>query len=240
MGIFDFILNRDSPNRQPHPLIVHNNQYFKEISRERSLLDCEFTVIDTELTGLNPKKDEVIAIGGVRVRDLRICCGETFYALVKPQGRFFSESTVVHRITPHELEEAQPLEEVLPRFLEFCGDSFLVGHYVRLDIDFINMACKRLLGGRLRTPYLDTMRLAMAYNELKHGHYYDHYNLGSSYNLTALTKEYDLPAFDEHNAMQDSVQAAYLFLYLVRNMRGHGLRTMDDFLKAGRKWKIIL
>ena len=79
----------------------------------------------------------------------------------------------------------------------------------------------------------------MAYNEAKHGHYYDHYNISGAYTLAALAKEFNLPLFTEHNAMQDSMQTAYLFLFLARKMADHGFRTMNDFLHAGRKWKIL-
>lgn len=225
--------------KSPHPLISQNNKFSKNLKKDQLITECEFVVFDTELTGLSRKKDEVVAIGGVKIKDLQIQCGETFYALVKPEDQLYSQSTLIHRITPTELTEAQPMEEVLPKFIEFCGNAYLVGHYVRMDLEFVNKASERLLGGILKTPYLDTMRLAMAYNELKHGHYYDHYNISTSYNLTALCKQYELPSFEEHNALQDSLQTAYLFLFLAKKMRDFGAKTLGDFLKAGRQWKIL-
>jgi DNA polymerase-3 subunit epsilon len=197
-------------------------------------------VFDTELTGFNVKRDEIVAIGAVKIRNLQIQCSEIFYALVKPDGHFHTPSTLVHRITPQELRKAESLEDILPRFLEFCGDAVQIGHYLRLDLEFFNAAAKNLLGGAIKTPYLDTMRLAMAYNEVKHGHYYDHGNIRGAYTLDALSKEFALPAFSAHNALQDSLQTAYLFLFLTKKMRPYGFRTMHDYLTAGRNWKIIL
>ena len=177
MGLFTLLKQISQGGKKaPHSLISHNNQFSKNFNKNQLVNECEFVVIDTELTGLSRKKDEVVAIGGVRIKNLQIQCGKTFYALVKPEDQLYSQSTLIHRITPTELTEAQPMEEVLPKFLEFCSNAYLVGHYVRMDLEFINKASERLLGGILKTPYLDTMRLAMAYNELKHGHYYDHYN----------------------------------------------------------------
>ncbi|NOX26423.1 MAG: 3'-5' exonuclease [Deltaproteobacteria bacterium] len=226
--------------KAPHPLIRQNNRYFREFSAESPLGEYDFIVFDTELTGFSKKKDEIIAIGAVRISNLQISGAETFYALVKPENNSHTPSTLVHRLTPQELMQADDLKVVLPHFIEFCGMAFLAGHYVRLDFEFINRAAKKILGGVLQTPYLDTMRLAMAFNEYKHGHYYDHYNVRSSYNLAALSKEFNLPEFVEHNAMDDALQTAYLFLFLVKKMRRYGVRTMADFLKAGRNWKIIL
>lgn len=197
-------------------------------------------VFDTELTGLNAKKDEIVAIGAVKIRNLQIQCTETFYALVKPEEQSHTPSTLIHRITPQELQKAEKIADILPRFLEFCGDAIHIGHYLRLDLEFFNAAARKILGGAIRTPYLDTMRLAMTYNEAKHGHYYDHSNIHGAYTLTALSKEFGLPVFTAHNALQDSFQTAYLFLFLAKQMRGYGCRTMADYLLAGRKWKILL
>ena len=217
MNIFQSIQSLFNKGATPrHPIIDRNVEYFKNISHHIPINTCDFVVLDTELTGLDEKKDEIIAIGAIRIRDFRLQCGETFYELIKPEDKLHSRSTLVHRITPDELTRAKSLEEVLPKFLEFCGDSYLVGHYLRLDLSFINKACKKILGGTIKAPYLDTMRLAMAYNEYKHGHYFDHYNIRTAYSLTALSSEYGLPFFEQHNALQDSLQTAYLFLYLVK------------------------
>lgn len=223
-----------------HPLIDDNRQYFREFKKNLPLHDYEMVVLDTELTGLNVKKDEIVAIGAVRIRNLKICGSETFYALVKPDHQLHSPSTLLHRITPQELLKARSLEEILPEFIKFCGRAVLIGHYLRLDLEFINAAVARLMKGAIDSPYLDTMRLAMAYNEAKHGHYYDHSNISGAYTLGALAKEFNLPEFAEHNAFQDSMQTAYLFVYLVKKMEEYGFRTLNDFLYAGRKWKIIL
>lgn len=236
-NLFDFFKKN---TMDVHPLISRNKEAFKRFERNLPLHEYEMVVFDTELTGLNVLKDEIVAIGAVKIRNLQIQCDETFYALVKPEEQFHTPSTLVHRITPQELNRAGKLEDILPDFLEFCGDAIHIGHYLRLDLEFFNAAAKNLLGGSITTPYLDTMRLAMAYNEAKHGHYYDHSNIHGAYTLDALSKEFDLPVFTAHNALQDSLQTAYLFLFLVKKMRAHGFRTMQDYLMAGRKWKILL
>jgi DNA polymerase-3 subunit epsilon len=218
-----------------HPLLAHNHQRFAGDREYHGLLEeYEFVVLDTELTGFSRKQDEIVAIGAVRIRGLRIICGETFYAVVRPDGRFQTQSTLVHRLTPQELHKAEGLREILPGFIEFCGDAFLVGHCVRLDLEFINRAAQRLMGGNLITPYLDTMGLAMAYHDLQDGVYRDHDNRQGDYTLAGLSKEYGLPPFQEHNALKDALQTAYLFLYLVKKMRNHGILTMSEFLVAGR------
>ena len=226
--------------RSPHQLIAHNNQLFSAGAEYPRLLhEYEFVVFDTELTGFSRKQDEIVAIGAVKIKNLQIVCGETFYALVRPDGRSRTSGTLVHRLTPQELNKAPLMAEVLPRFLEFCGDAFLVGHFVRLDLEFINRATQKHMGGIVTTPYLDTMCLAMAYNDIRQGSYCDHYNRQGAYTLRALSKDYGLPQFTEHNALQDSLQTAYLFLYLVKKIRQHDVRTMSEYLVAGRNRSML-
>ena len=223
----------------PHPLIAANNAFAAALDRDLPLERYDFVVIDTELTGLDPKKDEIVAIGAVRIREMRLHCGESFYSLVRPIKKLHSDSTLIHRLTPEQLKDARGIDEVLPRFIEFCGEAVIVGHYVGLDLGFLNKAALALLGGAVTTPSLDTLRLAMAHQESVNGPYYDHYQNQAAYNLTALAKTYRLPRFPEHNALNDAFEAAYLFLCLAQKLKKGGAVTLRDFLKAGRKWKII-
>lgn len=236
MNIFKFL---GGDKVEPHQTIIENNNFFRKEKKKLPIDEYEFTVFDTELSSLDKKKGEIVAIGAVKIRNLQIQCADTFYALVKPDDLVHTDSTLIHRITPEELTKAQSLIDILPKFIEFCGHSCLVGHYVGLDVGFVNRAAQKILGGFVHNPCLDTMRLAMAFNESKHGRYYDHYNSMSSYNLGSLSKEYNLPKFAEHNALEDSIQTAYLFLFLIKQLRRKGERTLKDFLKAGRNWKIL-
>ncbi len=235
MLILNFIKNLFSSKQPTHPAIVANNLISVASDRYLPIQNCEFVVFDTELTGLNPRKDEIIAIGAVRIRNLRICCGDTFYALIKPRGKLHTPSTLIHRITPRELLGAKSIVDVLPGFIDFCGGAFLVGHHVSLDLGFVNRACQNYLGGVIRSSSLDTMRLAMAYKASINGPYFNHHEKQNSYRLSSLSEEFHLPRFGEHNALQDALQTAYLFIYLVHKMRHGGAATMNDYLKIGGK-----
>ena len=126
---------------------------------------------------------------------------------------------------------AAPIEEVLPRFIDFCGGAFLVGHHVSLDLGFVNRACQNYLGGVIKSSSLDTMRLAMAYKTSLNGPYLDHHEKQDSYRLASLSDEFHLPKFAEHNALQDALQTAYLFIYLIRKMRNGDTGTVNDYMK---------
>lgn len=231
MSLKKFI-TRILPSRKPiHPAIVANNMIAVAADKDLPVRDCEFVVFDTELTGLNQRKDEIIAIGAIRIRNVRICFEDTFYALIKPKGKLHTASTLIHRITPGELQRAAPIEEVLPRFIDFCGGAFLVGHHVTLDLDFINRACQKYLGGLIQSSSLDTMKLARAYKASLNGPYFSHHEKHGTYRLASLSEEFHLPKFEEHKAFQDALQTAYLFIYLIRKMRYGDSGTVNDYLK---------
>jgi DNA polymerase III subunit epsilon len=235
MPIRKFIKRIFSSRQPAHPAIIANNMISVAADKDLPVRDCEFVVFDTELTGLNLRKDEIIAIGAVRVKNVRICFEDTFYALIKPRGKLHTASTLIHRITPGELLGAEPIVEVLPRFIDFCGGAFLVGHHVSLDLGFVNRACQNYLGGVISSSSLDTMQLAMAYKASLNGPYSDHREKQGAYRLSSLSEEFHLPKFPEHNAFQDALQTAYLFIYLIRKMQYGDTGTVNDYLKVKGK-----
>lgn len=226
-----------APSR--HPLFADNWHYFKKLDYDRPLDEYEFVVFDTELTGLNQRRDEIVSMGAVRIRGLKIIIGETFYACIKPNRPQPKESTLIHRITPQQLENAPPLEEVLPQFLEYCGKSLLVGHFVGLDVAFVNRASLHQFGTRINNPCLDTIQLARTYSETQWQHYHDRFRMDISYNLAALSRRYGLPDFNLHNAYEDALQTAYLFVLLIKKLHTEGVVTLKDLFKAGQSWRQI-
>jgi DNA polymerase-3 subunit epsilon len=220
-----------------HPLLKKNHQNFADLDQNKPLADYEFVVVDTELTGLNPKRDEIVSIGAVRIRDLRIDPKDSFYSLVHPRMDLPKLSTLIHRITPEEVRDKPRLHTVLPRFVEFCNGALIVGHHIGLDMSFLNRVCKKVFGGTLMNPCLDTMRMAQVFQEENWSNYYEQYRLDISYNLNALAKRYGLPEFHQHNAFQDAMQTAYLFLYLVKKLRKGNISTLRDLYDAGRSWR---
>lgn len=217
-------------------LLRDNERYFGSFKQTKKLMDCEFCVVDTELTGLSPRSDAIVSIGAVRIKHLSITA-ESFYTLVAPGRDIPKKSAVIHRITPEMLDSAPDIEEALPEFIRFCGKSLLVGHNIGLDMSFLNRAAKRVMGGKLRTPCLDTMRLAQIYQQELWENYYDRYNSHISYQLGDLSERYGLPNFNQHNALYDAMQTAYLFLYLVKKLNSGGVRTLKDLFEAGRSWR---
>jgi DNA polymerase-3 subunit epsilon len=218
----------------PHPLIVRNRETFADFDQSRPLTDYTFVVCDTELTGFDRKRDEIISIGAVLIRDLQIDLGATFHQYIRPRNIEHTQATLIHRITPQQLAEASPLEEVLPAFIEFIENSLIVGHCVGLDMGFLNRAARQVLGGTLSNPGIDTMRMAQGYRRVLLGHFQQEDDHTLSYGLEDLAREYNLPMFKPHDALEDAIQTAYLFLFFLKKFRKGGLLTLKDIYQAGR------
>jgi len=191
-------------------------------------------VCDTELTGLNKRRDEIISIGAVKIIDLKIELNQTFHQYIRPQDLSYTDSTFIHRITPEQLRTMPTKDEVLPEFIRFCGNALLVGHHVTLDMNFLNKAAREVLGDTISNPSVDTMRLAMGYKEAQFMDRYGHDKLSTSYSLDDLSTEFNLPHFKPHDALEDALQTAYLFLYLIKKMKQGRIRTLKDLYEAGR------
>ena len=224
-----------------HELIVKNREFFKNFDRTRPLQEYNFVVFDMELTGMKRKKDEIISIGAVKIKNLQIDLGETFHYYIRPQKLDPTEATLVHRITPEQLRKAPPLFEVIQKFVSFVGTDLLVGHYVGLDVGFLNRATEKLLNGTLVNPVIDTMRIAKGYKRVLLGFYHDREDTSHQYSLKNLSSEFNLPVFEAHDALEDAMQTAYLFLFLIKKFKKGGLVSLRDLHQAARSgaWRSI-
>ncbi len=220
--------------RAPDAKLVANKEFFTRFDQGRPLAEFSFVVCDTELTGLSKKKDELISIGAVKISNLQIDLSSMFHRFIQPKKITSTQATLVHRITPEKLAQAEPAEKVLPQFVDYIHGSLLVGHHLLLDMHFLNKAAKAVMGGTLSNPGVDTMRMAQGYNRVRLGHYHEHNPKEMSYSLNDLGIEYNLPTFKPHDALEDALQTAYLFLYLIKKFRKGGLVTLRDIFQAGR------
>lgn len=192
-----------------------------------------FVVFDTELTGLNPRRNHIVSIGAVTVRNLRIVPHESFYSIIKPKGEEISTATFIHRITPEKLVDAPSIEEVLPKFIEFCGSSILVGHQLQIDLPFLRKACRKVLGTMIPNPFIDTIRLAQCcrkrLNKIGTKHSLDQI----SYDLGSLARRLGLPLFPQHDALGDALQTAYLLLRLISILKKEEFSSSLELCRIG-------
>lgn len=214
-------------NSGKHPFLRDNEAACALLRRDTRLCEARFVVLDTELTGLDPAKNEIVSVGAVHVDALRIQAGATFYEVVQPRDGLKKRSTLIHRITPDQVRDMPRLRTVLPDLVRFCSGRIIVGHNIGMDLNFLNRALADVMRGKLRNPRLDTLRLAKAHQAAQKG-YFDQFDQRAAFNLAHLTRLYNLPPYPAHNALADAMQTACLFLVLLRKLRDGQLRTWGE------------
>lgn len=103
----------------------------------KNIEEIEFTIFDTETTGLDPASgDRIVEIAAIRFKDKKKIA--SFETLVNP-GRSLSEAAFqVNRITQEMLRDAPAIETVMPRFLDFIQGSCLCSYNAGFDLEFLN------------------------------------------------------------------------------------------------------
>ncbi len=177
-----------------------------------------FCVLDLETTGTAPASAAITEIGAVRYRGGRP--DGTFHTLVNPGTGIPPFITVLTGITHAMVVEAPRIEEVLPAFLEFLGDSVVVGHNVRFDLGFLDAAAERLGYGRLPNRRVDTLALArrLVRREVR--------NL----KLETLAAHFRSPRTPTHRALDDAIATAHVFWALLERAGTIGTTHLDDLL----------
>ena len=149
-----------------------------------------FVCLDIETTGLSPVYDDIIEISALRVEDGRIT--DSFSEIInirRPLPPFISALT---GITDAMIAQGNEAEDVLARFLDFTGDSVVMGHNVNFDINFLYDNCMARLGAVFGNPYVDTLTIARKLlPQLPH------------HRLDDLMRYYGIRARDTHRALHD-------------------------------------
>jgi DNA polymerase III epsilon subunit-like protein len=117
--------------------------------------DVLFSVFDTETTGDNTKReDKPIELAAVRWNLKKSFLEIPKSWLVDPQMSIHPSAVAVHGIEDEELEGKPLLEEVLPEFLGYIGESVLVAHNIGFDLNMLPVLKD------MPNPRLDTLRFA--------------------------------------------------------------------------------
>jgi DNA polymerase-3 subunit epsilon len=194
-----------------------------------------YTVLDIETSGLAPRRDALLAIGLVDVDAGRVIVERSWQTLVRPpEGMVVpAESIRIHGLLRGDLAQAPPPAEILPELLRRLSGRVLVVHVAAIDIAFLNRALNQCYGAALHGPAIDTARLA-AY--LRHQERFTRGYAAAPpmLALSSMAEEANLPVFSEHNALNDALTTAQLFLAQATRLEQSGAGTLRKLLRAGR------
>ena len=194
------------------------------------LRQLSFVVFDTETTGLDPARDEICQIAGLRVVGARALENESFEMLVHPGRKIPIAATQVHRIDDTMVSEAPPVGDVVARFHEYAQQAVLVAHNAPFDMTFLKRR-EAEIGAEFDQPILDTVLLS----SIVYGQSADH-------TLDALCARLDItiPEADRHTALGDARATAEVLIRLIAMLEAKGVETLGAALDmATRHTRVI-
>ena len=184
-------------------------------------LDDTYIVFDIETTGFSAIRDKIIEIGAVKVVNGEIV--DRFSTFVNPQRPIPFEITNLTSITDEMVLEADPIENVLPQFLEFVGDGVLVAHNASFDVGFIEQNC-RYQEIEYRFTYVDTVAMARVLLPTL-----------SKYKLNLVAKTLGISLENHHRAVDDAGATAEIFVKFVEMLKKDHITDLKGINRFGER-----
>lgn len=191
---------------------------------DRPLAELDYTVFDTETTGLQPSQgDTILQIGATRITGAKLRRGECFDQLVDP-GRAIPEAGIaIHGITADMVRGQPTIAQVLPAFHRFAQDTVLVAHNAAFDMRFLQLQ-QQATGCVFDQPVLDTLLLSA----VVHPHQ-------PSHRLEAIAERFEIAVIGRHTALGDALVTAEVFLRLLPLLQAMGIHTLRQARQAAER-----
>jgi DNA polymerase-3 subunit epsilon len=194
------------------------------------LRDLTFVIFDSETTGLDPQKDDVVQLGAVRVVNGKVVASEVFDTLVNPGRAIPPGSTKVHRISDEMVADAPEFSTVCRAFHTFVGDAVLVAHNAPFDMAFLHRQAEAS-GVRFDNPVLDTVHLSAIV-----------YGGSAEHTLDAISERlgFEIASDHRHTALGDALATAEVLAAFLPVLEARGFRAFDQLKAEMRKHSRIL
>ena len=201
--------------------------FLKKIPIERLISDLVFTVLDTETTGLNSKRDELVSYGSIQIKGGHILIKTVKEYYLKPIKQN-KEAVKIHGIVKK--DGFMAIEEFVEEVLSLISNTIIVGHHVGFDKAMLEKAGKPFGLKRILNPTIDTYDLAV---RLELGKNYNPRMVnGLDYSLDKLCERYKITLDDRHTAAGDAFLTAQLLLKLLRKADKAGIKTYGDLFSG--------
>lgn len=183
-----------------------------------------WVVLDVESSGLDVRKDRLIAIGAVAVVNGKIALADSLDVVLQQSRVSGKDNILIHGIGGVAQRQGLPQAEALLAFLEYLGKSPLIAFHVAFDQAMIGRAMKTYLGLRFEHAWADLAYVAPAlYPQLARRYrsldqWMDCFRIGN---------------YARHSALADALASAELLLALRprieerQSMSFQGLRDLE-------------
>ncbi|MDR1228299.1 MAG: 3'-5' exonuclease [Azoarcus sp.] len=175
--------------------------------------DGQIVSIDCETTSLDVARAELLAIAAVKIDGRRIAAGTAFRAVVQPEKAPTGDNVRIHGLRPQDVRAGMQPEDALRALLAFIGGRTLLGYYLEYDIAVLNKYLTPLLGASLPNRQLEL--------SARYYHWRQRLYPGSYIDLRwdVMASRLEIPALPRHDAMNDAITAAMMYLSLEERFR---------------------
>jgi DNA polymerase III subunit epsilon len=166
--------------------------------------------LDCETTSLDPKRAELVSIAATKIIGNRIITSDPFEVRLRAPQSLDSGSVRIHKIRHQDLANGLTEKQALLQLINFIGNRPLVGYHIRYDKTILDIACKKHFGFPLPNPLIEVSQI-----------YHDQLEkqLPNAYfdlSLDAICRHLGLPLQNKHDALQDAIAAALIFVRLTK------------------------
>jgi DNA polymerase-3 subunit epsilon len=163
--------------------------------------------VDFETTGLNPKIDQILSVGYITIENDEILLSKSCHKIIRTTGELTEKNVIIHEITDDKKSQGELLHKVIEQLLKALAGKIMLVHFSKIENFFLQQACKQLYNFVPIFPIIDT--LVIAKNRMD--------NFGIAYTPTELRlfnlcQWHKLPNYKAHNALNDALATAELFL----------------------------
>ena len=177
-------------------------------------IDGEYCVLDLETTGLSFRTEKITEVGIIKIRNGEVI--DEFECFVNPEKPIPQEVVEVTHITDDMVKDAETIDKVIPKIIDFIGDSVLVAHNADFDIGFLKHNFAEY-GYSLDNTYIDTLRLAkVIFPDMKR------------YKLGLIADKLDIVVEVAHRALDDVKTLVAVFNVMIQKLKENGAKTVDD------------
>ena len=180
-------------------------------------IDTTYCVLDLETTGFSFRTEKITEVGIMKVKNGEVI--DEFSCFVNPEKPIPQRVVEVTNITDDMVKDAETIDKVMPKILEFVGDSVLVAHNADFDIGFLKYNAKNL-GLSLENTYLDTLRLAK-----------DLFPDYKKYKLGKIAENLGIKVEVAHRALDDVDTTVKVLNVMLKMLKDKGVETLDDITK---------
>lgn len=185
-------------------------------------IDTTYCVLDLETTGLSFRTEKITEVGIMKIKNGEVL--DEFSCFVNPEKPIPQRVVEVTNITDDMVKDAETIDKVFPKILEFVGDSVLVAHNADFDIGFLKYNAKEL-GYSLENTYIDTLRLAK-----------DLFPDYKKYKLGIIAENLGIKVEVAHRALDDVDTTVKVFHVMINMLKEKGVKKVEDIdrLETGK------